>query len=342
MTTDRLRPEVLDMVAPRRDNDPELPSKEREGSSVPKAEIGQLVRLSAKDAFHNEPGDFTPWLAENLDYLADELELDLVLRAKEHPVGPYSLDLLLEDESGRVVIVENQFNKTDHGHLGQLLTYCAGTKAQVVVWIAERMTQEHVAALEWLNDNTIPGTGFFGVELEVLQIGNSPLAPHFRVVVKPNDWTKNVRAETQTAVAQWNWDAYRDFGVDPPKLDVTRHLSQLVDKAVAKRGLEWTVRFNKGYVAYQRPSGYNVVVIAFASSSGPQFKIKLPKPLGELGEKNPFQDLKMGWDDRHREQWWSVPDLNSISTVDVAVEIAARYQPLSGPMQDAEPTNSSN
>jgi hypothetical protein len=89
---------------------------------MPKAELGQLVRRTAKDAFENEPADFTPWRAEHLDYLGDELGLEVSLRAKEHPIGPYSLDLLLEDASGRIVIVENQFNKTDHTHLGQLLT----------------------------------------------------------------------------------------------------------------------------------------------------------------------------------------------------------------------------
>ena len=268
-----------------------------------------------------------------MHFLADELGLELVLRTTEHPVGPYSLDLLLEDESGRVVIVENQFNKTDHTHLGQLLTYCAGTKAQVVVWIAERMTKEHIAALEWLNDNTIPGTGFFGVELEVLQIEGSPLlAPHFRVVVQPNDWTKLVRAETQAAVAQWSWDAYREtLHIDEGRLAIASHLSKLVDQAISKHNLDWTLRFNKHYLAYQRPSGYNVVVIKVWGAN-PVIKIKLPKPLAQLGEKNPFETLTMGWDDLHKEQWWVVPDLASVSSVDPAVEIAARYQPTSGPM----------
>jgi hypothetical protein len=214
---------------------------------VLKAELGRLVRLSATHAFANEPSDFTPWLADNLSYLADELGLELRLTAREHPVGRYALDLLLEDSAGRTVIVENQFSRTDHIHLGQLLTYCAGTDAKIVVWIAEHMTDEHAAALEWLNNSTLPGIGFFGVELEIIQIGDSKVAPHFRVLVKPNDWRKAARAETQQDVVQWTWDAYVDVLQQPPaKVAIANHLADLLQAAGDERSLEWRPRFNKG------------------------------------------------------------------------------------------------
>ena len=100
-------------------------------------------------------------------------------------MGRYSADLLFEDADGRKVIVENQFGTTDHDHLGKLLTYCAGSDARVVVWIAETLNEEHVAAMEWLNQNTAEDVGFFGVELELLQIASSPYAPNFRVLVRP-------------------------------------------------------------------------------------------------------------------------------------------------------------
>ncbi len=96
------------------------------------------------------------------------------------------------------MIVENQFGQTDHDHLGKLLTYCAGTEADVVIWIAERLNEEHLAALECLNENTRSGVGFFGVELELLRISDSPLAPNFRVLVQPNEWAKSVRPAAQT------------------------------------------------------------------------------------------------------------------------------------------------
>src|SRR2546428_6702972 len=139
-------------------------------SELNPAALGRLERRAAAMGWINEAGGFTPWLAANLAELGEELGLVLTLRAREYPIGRYSLDLLLEDSNQRVVIVENQFGQTDHQHLGQLLTYCAGTKAEVVIWIAEHLTDEHAAALEWLNDNSVAGLGFFGVQLEVFQI----------------------------------------------------------------------------------------------------------------------------------------------------------------------------
>jgi hypothetical protein len=155
--------------------------------------LGRLEPVPLRGVWPNEASDFTPWLAENLDELGQAVGLALELRQREHPVGRYALDLLLEDAQGRVVIVENQLEQTDHTHLGQLLTYCAGAKADVVIWISPSMTEEHAAALEWLNENTFAGVGFFGIELELLRIGDSLPAPHFKLVVRPNDWAKKVR-----------------------------------------------------------------------------------------------------------------------------------------------------
>ncbi len=150
----------------------------------------------------------------------------LLTTAQEHAVGRYSADLLLEDVDGRKVVVENQFGTTDHDHLGKLLTYCAGTEARVVIWIAETLNDEHAAALEWLNQNTGEDVGFFGVELELLQIGDSPYAPNFRVLVKPNQWVKAERSATAER-RDWSWDTYRTvLGIRPERIEVARELVQ--------------------------------------------------------------------------------------------------------------------
>jgi hypothetical protein len=87
----------------------------------------------------SEAGDFTPWLAENLDVLADELGMSLTLIAMEVPVGEFWLDIQAQTADGGVVIVENQLERTDHGHLGQLLVYASGLEASAVVWVAPRI-----------------------------------------------------------------------------------------------------------------------------------------------------------------------------------------------------------
>jgi hypothetical protein len=119
--------------------------------STSKWKIGRLQRMAIRDVWAMEEFDLSPWLAENLDLLSDELDLRLELVEMEHRVGRYELDLLLRSEDDRVVIVENQFGRSDHDHLGKLLAYAAGTNADVVVWLAEDFTEEHLAALQWLN-----------------------------------------------------------------------------------------------------------------------------------------------------------------------------------------------
>jgi hypothetical protein len=154
--------------------------------------LSKLERVSLREAWKHESSEFTPWLAEteNLNALADALGVSELARvAIEHWVGNFKLDILCADGDEQVII-ENQLDETDHKHLGQILAYAAGVGAKKVVWVAESFRPEHVAALQFLNDNTTENLSFFGVQIELWRIGDSPLAPKFEVVVKPNDWAK--------------------------------------------------------------------------------------------------------------------------------------------------------
>ncbi|MBK1618390.1 hypothetical protein CKO42_08050 [Lamprobacter modestohalophilus] len=151
----------------------------------------------------NEASVFTPWLAEhdNLQLLGATLGLELELEGVEVNVGPFRADVLCRDvATDRLVLIENQLERTDHGHPGQTLTYQAGLDADTVIWIAAQFTEEHRAALDWLNQATEPRYRFFGVVVELWRIGDSPPAPRFDVVAKPNDWS-NRAAHAARAVA---------------------------------------------------------------------------------------------------------------------------------------------
>ncbi|HLY12986.1 MAG TPA: DUF4268 domain-containing protein [Candidatus Limnocylindrales bacterium] len=151
--------------------------------------------MEARKAWKNEARDFTPWLAAHLDLLGRALGLELVLEATEVSVGDFHVDIVAQDAaSGDRFVIENQLGGTDHSHLGQLVTYTSGSdRIRYVVWIATKFRAEHRQALDWLNAHTIDGVDFFGVELELLQIDESPLAPHFKLVAQPNEWAKSVR-----------------------------------------------------------------------------------------------------------------------------------------------------
>ena len=183
-----------------------------------KAPLGKLERISLRKAWAHEAGEFTPWLAQadNLTLLAETLGLDeLELVGTEHPVGDFKVDILCSDNGGKVII-ENQLEKTNHSHLGQILTYAAGVGARKVVWVAESFRTEHVAALEFLNQHTTDELDFFAVEIELWRIGESPMAPSFNVVVKPNDWAKTGQqnakaAATMTPTKQRQWKFWTDW-----------------------------------------------------------------------------------------------------------------------------------
>lgn len=294
--------------------------------------LGRLVRATARGVWPREGTDFSPWLAENLDVLGAALGLALTFRAREHQVGRYWLDLLLEDARGRTVIVENQFNLTDHDHLGKLLTYAAGTEADLVVWIAESFTTEHTAALEWLNSNTIPGVGFFAVQLEVLEIAGKR-APHFEVLVRPNEWVQSARREAAKSV-EWNWDSYAsEMKLPAERLETGQRLVEELEAAIQERELPWQVRFRKGYVAFQRPGGYNVAVVDMYWAKPTRLAVKLPGDVASLGLDDPFPNLIPHWIEKDWEYGWTIPSKDLVPDVGAAIDLALPFQPIAGPMR---------
>ena len=156
---------------------------------------GKLEKIDTREVWPREDEDFTPWLAkeENLEQLSEAVQMDLSLEEKEQRVGSFRADIVCRDQfTENVVLIENQFNKTDHKHLGQILTYAAGTKAKSIIWIAENFTEEHRATLDWLNDKTDDEFNFFGIEIEAQRINGSIPAPNFKLVSKPNNYSKNM------------------------------------------------------------------------------------------------------------------------------------------------------
>lgn len=162
--------------------------------------LGKLERVDLRTIWITEHLEFTPWLAQedNLSVLADAIGMELELEAQEKDVGPFRADILCKNvDDGSWVLIENQIEKTDHKHLGQLLTYAAGLQAVTIVWVSSKFTEEHRATLDWLNKITDENFRFFGLEIELWRVDNSLPAPKFNVISKPNNWSKTISQAAQ-------------------------------------------------------------------------------------------------------------------------------------------------
>ena len=179
--------------------------------------LGTLKKITdLRSIWPHEALNFTPWVAENVDLLADAVGLDITVDETESSVGDFNVDIYAsETGTDRKIIIENQLEDTDHDHLGKLITYASGKGADVVIWVVKHAREEHKAAVEWLNNHTDDKIGFFLCELKLFQIGDSQIAPAFTVVERPNDWTKEIRKTASANSTQQQrleyWQAFNDY-----------------------------------------------------------------------------------------------------------------------------------
>ncbi len=151
--------------------------------------LRRLESVELRRFWASEDGDFTKWLAqpENLQLLSQTLGFELQLVGTEEHIGDFRADILCKDpHDASWIIIENQFGKTDHKHLGKLLTYAAILQATKVIWIAQSFLEEHRIILEWLNMMANYRVRFYGVEIELWQIGHALPLPQFNVVCQAN------------------------------------------------------------------------------------------------------------------------------------------------------------
>lgn len=155
---------------------------------------------SAKELWANEERDFTPWLKDNIDELSYLLGIRLNPVKIEYRVGRYEIDLLAEDGiTKEKVVIENQYECSDHKHLGQCLTYMNNVGAKSFVWISERFTDEHLCAVRRLNDSTSDDYNFFAVSLRCYKINDEHFFS-FNVEVKP-DYLRKAKNDVESAKA---------------------------------------------------------------------------------------------------------------------------------------------
>jgi len=285
-------------------------------------DLGKLKKIELRKAWNHEASDFTKWLAqeENLAELSNELGIDdIKVIQTEANAGNFKIDILAEEEqTSNKIIIENQLEKTDHSHLGQILTYASSQDARYIVWVAKEIREEHKQAIDWLNEHTDEDIGFFAVQIELWQIGDSKLAPKFNIISKPNEWAKAIKQTvtksklTDTKVMQYNfWNYFKEYAKENSKKLRLRktypqhwydlsigsseaHIALTVNTQTNEIACELYIPDNKSIYEYlekdkksiEKKLGENLVWQKLENKKASRIKLVRPATISENQEKN--------------------------------------------------------
>lgn len=166
-------------------------------------QLGTLSHVELREVWPHEAHSFTPWLAANLTQLSDLVGIPLELEGTEVAVDLFSADILARNPiDDSLVLIENQLEKSNHTHLGQVMTYLAGLDVRTIIWIARDFSESHLSAFRWLNDNTEESFAFFAIRVSAVKIGDSIPAPQFEILSRPNEWERQLHSIAQGAQSE--------------------------------------------------------------------------------------------------------------------------------------------
>ena len=260
-------------------------------------ELSKLKKIDLRTVWKSEPNDFSKWLSqeENLSLLGEEIGIDISLIKTEASVGRFNVDILAEEENtGRKLIIENQLEYTDHDHLGKLITYASGHDAEIIIWIVKDVREEHEKAIDWLNEHTDDEVNFFIIKIELWQIEDSPIAPKFQIISKPNEWARAIKGGvkgtfTNTQMMQLEfWNKFKEYAID-------NEASFRLRKTRPQHWYNISFGFAKGHIALtvstQKKNIGCQIYIPDSKETFHQFYENLEKIEAELKEKLDWQEI---------------------------------------------------
>ncbi len=207
--------------------------------------VGSIKSVAIRKVWPTEHADFTPWLQTHIGELDNVLWLGLTNPQREVGAGDFSIDLVAETDFGDVVI-ENQFGRSDHRHLGQLVTYLSQRDVERAIWIAEEARPEHVKAVETLNKRRIGQVWM--VTVRAIAIGDSAPAPLFTVVAEPADVESTELTPSQVKRREFLATLFaraQDEGIDSPFKNLAPRVDGILHIPARGQGLVYRVAVNR-------------------------------------------------------------------------------------------------
>lgn len=212
--------------------------------------IGRIQRVPLREVWKHEALDLTKWLQDNIDVLNEALGFALSNAEREKSAGDFSVDLVAEDEDGSLVVIENQLEKSDHAHLGKVITYLTAIGAKKAIWIVAEPRPEHVAAVTWLNESS--SAEFYVLKIEGIRIGDSPPAPLLTLIVGPSEEGREVGEAKKELAERYElrnkfWATLLERAKEKTKLhaSISPRQSSWIGAGSGRRGLAYNYSIRK-------------------------------------------------------------------------------------------------
>lgn len=155
------------------------------------------------------------------------------------------------------MVIENQLEKTDHDHLGKLVTYLSNLTAKIAIWITSLPRLEHITAMNWLNEISPADTSFFLVKVEAYTIGDSAPSPLFTTICGPSSEAKEIGGQKHDLAERhlkriefWKQLLDKAKEVNPLHANVSPSKDNWVTAGAGKSGMGWSysITMDKGSV----------------------------------------------------------------------------------------------
>lgn len=215
--------------------------------------IGKIQRVPLREVWKHEAFDFTRWLEENIDVISEQIGTALITVEREKGAGEFWVDLVAQDANGATVIIENQLAKSDHDHLGKVITYLVAMEAKTAIWITPDPRPEHIAAVSWLNEST--PASFFLFKLEAVRIDDSRPAPLLTRIVGPSPEGRAVGEQKTHMAARMDevyrfWASFLEYAKDrlPLFRGIQPFRTNFIQKTTGVSGLYYLFSASKGEV----------------------------------------------------------------------------------------------
>jgi hypothetical protein len=217
--------------------------------------VGKITRVHLRDVWRHEALDFTKWLEDNIDILNEIVNINLTNVEREKGAGDFIVDLVAEDENGEPVIIENQLERSNHEHLGKIISYLSSLGAKIAIWIVSDARPEHITAISWLNEST--AASFYLIKVEAIKIDNSSPAPLLTLIVGPSEegraiGVKKKEIAEQDEIRYRFWSLLLDYAKSKTKLHTnispTTHSWIGTGAGISGLAYNYAMTKNVGYV----------------------------------------------------------------------------------------------